>query len=160
MNTRRKYTKEVLQEAVDNSESIAGVIKFLGLKLAGGTQTNIATRIKEYDIDTSHFLGPAWRKGKTFSNESKPASFYLKMLEPGVRKTEAKFLRRSMIEFGISYECKECGLPAEWNGKPLTLQVDHIDGNWYNNTIENLRFLCGNCHCQTETWGRTKGSGA
>ena len=39
-----------------------------------------------------------------------------------------------------------------YNGKPLTLQLDHIDGNPINNNLENLRFLCPNCHSQTDTF--------
>jgi len=50
------------------------------------------------------------------------------------------------------YECSSCGI-NEWNNKPLILQIDHIDGNNKNNTIENFRYLCPNCHTQTETWG-------
>jgi 5-methylcytosine-specific restriction endonuclease McrA len=42
---------------------------------------------------------------------------------------------------------------TEHNGKPITLQIDHIDGDRENNTFENLRFICPNCHSQTETWG-------
>ena len=50
------------------------------------------------------------------------------------------------------YKCSCCNV-SEWNGKPLTLQIDHIDGKKTNNMIENLRYLCPNCHTQTETWG-------
>lgn len=57
------------------------------------------------------------------------------------------------------YSCSECGI-SEWKGKPITLQLDHIDGNAYNNYEDNLRLLCPNCHSQTDTFGaKNKGNG-
>ena len=60
-------------------------------------------------------------------------------------------MRNYLIEHR-DYRCGECGI-TEYNGKPITLQIDHKDGDRKNNTFENLQFLCPNCHSQTDTWG-------
>lgn len=62
-------------------------------------------------------------------------------------------LKRGLKVLGISYECAvtECKA-STWLGKPLSLQLDHIDGNKKNNDPSNLRLLCPNCHSQTKTF--------
>lgn len=55
--------------------------------------------------------------------------------------------------------CSVCGI-KEWNGAPIVLEVDHIDGIWFNNSPDNLRALCPNCHSQTETFkNKNNGNG-
>lgn len=49
------------------------------------------------------------------------------------------------------YKCSVCGI-SEYNGKPITLECDHIDGHHWNNKVENLRLICPNCHSQTDTY--------
>jgi 5-methylcytosine-specific restriction endonuclease McrA len=67
-------------------------------------------------------------------------------------------LRRALIEIGVPYECAICGNAGCWLDAPLTLEVDHIDGDLYNNSPSNLRFLCPNCHRQTPNFaGRSRG---
>ena len=57
------------------------------------------------------------------------------------------------------YACEVCNI-SSWNGKDLVLQVDHINGDPYNNTPENLRLICPNCHSQTDTFaGANRGNG-
>jgi hypothetical protein len=63
-------------------------------------------------------------------------------------------LKKRLIEAGLKEDrCEECGIGNEWNGKPLTLQVHHINGNHRDNRIGNLQILCPNCHSQTENYG-------
>lgn len=69
-------------------------------------------------------------------------------------KTLLRYLSEKHGDF-----CFECGQEGMWNGKKLRLQLDHIDGNSDNNSLDNLRILCPNCHTQTETYG-AKGAGS
>jgi 5-methylcytosine-specific restriction endonuclease McrA len=67
-------------------------------------------------------------------------------------------LRKILTELR-GYNCSCCGI-SDYNNRPITLQVDHIDGNAGNNMLDNLRLICPNCHSQTETFsGRNKGNG-
>lgn len=53
------------------------------------------------------------------------------------------------------HKCEKCN-NTEWLGKPITIQLEHKDGNHFNNEKENLQLLCPNCHSQTETFNRRK----
>ncbi|THA26217.1 HNH endonuclease [Streptomyces sp. RKND-216] len=65
-------------------------------------------------------------------------------------------LKRALDEVGEPYRCAECGNEGAWRGVAMTLQIDHVDGDWRNNNRENLRYLCPNCHAITSTWCRKK----
>lgn len=65
--------------------------------------------------------------------------------------------KRILEENLLEYKCAKCGI-YEWNGLPLSLELDHINGINSDNRIENLRFLCPNCHSQTKTYGSKNAS--
>ncbi|WP_395296038.1 HNH endonuclease signature motif containing protein [Kitasatospora hibisci] len=154
------YTKELLQEAVSASHSVAGVVRYLGQRQAGGTQAHIGRRIKAFGIDTSHFTGQAHNRGKTSPRRLPPEEVLVQRpMEakriPGVR------IRRALAALGRPECCEGCGTGSEWRGRPLTLEVDHINGDWSDNRPGNLRLLCPNCHAVTETYcGRNKNRSA
>lgn len=145
-----KYTEELLREAVTHSVSYAGVLRYLGVVEAGGNHTHISRSIKSLGIDTSHFTGQAWRKGVP-SGRRKSAQERLVLGEPGSRRVNGEKLRKAMLELGMPYVCAGCGNRGTWLFRPITLHVDHINGLYYDNRPENLRFLCPNCHAVTPT---------
>lgn len=68
-----------------------------------------------------------------------------------------QLVKRRIVEQNlIKYQCAICNNDATHNNKPLTLQLDHINGNNRDHRLKNLRFLCPNCHTQTETYGGKK----
>jgi hypothetical protein len=148
---RTKYTKDILVPLVQESTSLMEVIRKLGLRSTGGSHHQFKKILLMHGIDTSHFLGQRSSLGRRFAIR-RSADDILVLRTDGV-KEKVRNLRRAMLERGVLHQCLWCGIVDSWNGKPLVLQVDHIDGNSSNNLLENLRFLCPNCHSQTETFG-------
>lgn len=147
-----KWTDEQIIEAVLESESLSGVLRFLNVRQGGGSFLSVKSRIVALNLDTSHFLGQAHGRGKSYPDRKKPITEILCLKDPTrLGRERTSHLRRAMLEVGVSHVCDSCGQPPEWQGKALVLDIDHIDGNWHDDRIENLRFLCPNCHSQQET---------
>ncbi|MEU5089688.1 HNH endonuclease signature motif containing protein [Streptomyces sp. NPDC021356] len=151
-----KWTKEVLEQAVAASTNICEVLRHLGLEVVGGHHTHISRKIKAFGIDTSHFQVPT-RRGKPWRPRT-PEGLLVEQPSARARRIPSDRLKWAMTMTGMEERCALCGAEAAWRGRPLPLEVDHIDGNWRDNRIENLRFLCPNCHSTTDTYrGRGKG---
>lgn len=148
-----KHTKEILEIAVAESFSLANVINKLGLRQGGGTQSHIKRRIEEFGIDTSHFFGQSHYRDKESIHKKKPEMVLVKRDSGG--RTHSVKLRRALIESGTEYKCAACKINS-WNGKEITLQVNHKNTDWLDDRIDNLEFLCPNCHSQTEGWSGRK----
>lgn len=159
MSNSTKYTKEVLEPIVLESVSYSDVIRKLGIKWSGGQQQNIKQRIKLYGLDISHFLGQGANSGILHKGGTPKVhwSKILVILNKGSMRQKTIKLRRALIESGREYKCERCHNTGKWLGCSLTLQVDHINKDWLDNRKENLRFLCPNCHTQTEGWSGSKG---
>ncbi|CAM5629651.1 HNH endonuclease signature motif containing protein [Streptomyces avidinii] len=145
--------REALREAVASSHSLAEVLRRLDLSLSGTQHKALKQRIAEEGLSTSHFLGQAHRRGKPGTVPMRPASEIL-IKHDGKRRTRTHLLRRALRQVGVPELCDMCGTPPEWGGQPMTLEIDHVNGDWSDDRRENLRLLCPNCHAITNTWCR------
>jgi hypothetical protein len=148
-----KYTEDQFVEAVKTSTSIRQVLSKIGVKEAGGNYKVAKQKIKKLNLDTSHFTGMGWLKGKTHKHTTKPIEYYL--TKDSYHQSYKLKLR--LIAEGIKqHQCECCGI-TEWNERPSPIELDHINGNNRDNRLENLRLLCPNCHAQTDTYrGKNK----
>lgn len=145
---KHTYTIERLQEAVTNSQSIRHVLQMLGIAAKGGNYATLKRRLNECKIDTSHFTGQGHNKGKQILHRMRPISDYLSNL---VRINSYRLKNKLLSEKIMQPVCCSCEL-STWLDKTIPLELDHIDGNSENNSLNNLRLLCPNCHALTETY--------
>ena len=117
----------------------------MGYKTAsGGTINTIQRRAKRLNLDTSHFTSYSQHTNKHIPDEE------LFTKESNVAQTTVR--RRMLQDETVPYRCAICDLGQIWNGKPLTLRLDHINGNNRDNRRENLRWVCPNCDSQLPTY--------
>lgn len=145
------YSDEQLRELVHVADSVADVLRALGLSQAGGTHAHLSRRIRALGCDTSHFTRRA--KARTGARSLEPANVLVQ--RPGAEKRRSStVLTKALIGIGRPHVCAGCGTEPAWRGLRLVLSVDHVDGDWRNDEAHNLRFLCPNCHSQTPTFCR------
>lgn len=150
--TNRIYecTDEQFVELIKGSTNISEVLFKLGYSIKGNSWgfSQVRKRMDDLNLSTSDFKGKSALKDIRESKKLTP-----EMLFKENCKHPRNCLRRYIINNNLlPYKCAICGT-VEWNGKTLSLELDHINGINNDNRLENLRFLCPNCHSQTTTYG-------
>ena len=143
MGTRR-WTSKDLKKAAASSLSIREVIIKLGLVPAGGNYEQIKAALQEETIDTKHFTGKGWRINRTFGQQPRiPLS---DILVKHSTFQSFKLKKRLFLEDLKKPQCELCGWAEQSVDGRIPLELDHVNGDHYDNRIENLRILCPNCH--------------
>lgn len=142
------YDYELVKKAVEESSNYKEVLRKLNKSSSGDAYTFLIRYIKNKNIDISHFK--SWKNNRVKKKSFRLDEIFIKDSEykGGTKELKRIILKNDLIE----YKCVECNNMGEWNGKLLSLHLDHINGNNKDDRLENLRFLCPNCHSQTETY--------
>lgn len=146
-----KLTDNEFIDLVKSSLNIAEVLFKLGYSVKGNSwgYSQVKQRMADLNLNGFNFRGKSAFKKQHLEKQIPSEELLVKNSQHG-----RNILRRHIIKNNLlPYKCAICECTDEWQGKPLSLQLDHINGINNDNRIENLRFLCPNCHSQTDTYG-------
>lgn len=134
--------------------SLGQILRDYGLENKGRNSHTLKQRLVAEKIDFTHFkMGISSNKGRTFEK----CKMTLDECLTTVFITQSTFnrssVKRYLKRFELkAYQCECCGQSPHWNGKPLVLQLEHKNGVSNDHRLENICWLCPNCHSQTETF--------
>lgn len=135
-------------ELIANSYSYSDVLRALNLGTKGGSSTDILkARINKLGCSIEHF-----NKRKSCRVVGMKIPLKDIMVENSSYMNISSLKKRILAEGILEYKCAVCGNEGRWQGKKLSLQLDHINGKHNDHRKENLRFICPNCHSQTSTY--------
>lgn len=139
------YSVEELTNIVNDSHTLQEVLKKIGYSsVSGANRQTVQSRLDKYNISTEHFT-----KGVGRGIKRNEENVFCK------DSTASQKVLREWYKKGnyTEYKCSICGQEPFWNGKELTLTLDHINGNNTDDRLENLRWVCPNCDRQLDTFG-------
>lgn len=142
MKKWEQFSKEEIKQFVKDSKSYVELARKIGYDSTaknGSAYRTVHQMIDELNLDTSHFTGQGWNKDNFDYSRFK----YGKKIKTANALNAITSLR--------GHKCESCGL-EEWKGKPIPLEVHHIDGDELNSELSNLQILCPNCHALTDNY--------
>ena len=144
-----------LQNIISESTSISEVLRKIGVVDRGGNHTILVKYLKEHPgINTETLVGSRIQRVNKKGIPLKKLSQVLVENSTG----NSHKLKLRLIKEGVKEEkCEVCG-NTEWMGKPIPLDLHHINGNHFDNRLENLIIVCPNCHRLTDTHGNKNAS--
>jgi 5-methylcytosine-specific restriction endonuclease McrA len=149
MRLKSIHRDQAIAEAVSSCRSIAEVLRKLGMRVGGGNYETIHRAVRDLSLGTSHWHGQGHRKGSQLPVvPPRPLSA---VLVGGSHFASSRLKARLISEGLFAWRCSNCSL-STWMGTAIPLELDHIDGDRHNNTLQNLRLLCPNCHAMTPTY--------
>ena len=156
MSAFKNVTRKELEEAVKAVFSITQALNQLGIKMWGGNVQTFKKRVAQWDISTSHFTGKA-HDGKRIRGYATKLIPLREILVKDSHYSRYNLKRRLLKGGFLENECAICGLAGKWQGKPIVMVLDHINGANNDNRLKNLRLLCPNCNSQQPTFSRGSG---
>lgn len=144
-------SRENLEKIVQNNDSLAGILRDIGLPLSSGHYMYLKKKLKDDKMNLNHIkLGSGCNKGRSFPNSKKKPLNEILIKDSTYHRGH---LKKRLIKEGIlENKCSICGIEKNWNGKDLIMIIDHINGEGLDNRIENLRLVCPNCDSQLPTY--------
>jgi hypothetical protein len=143
-----KWEKDLLEEIVKKSNSLKEALENIGLRSAGGNFKTIKKYLEIYNIDTSHFT----QKWEVMVNKMRNSKIDLSLVLVENSTYSRTHLKNRLYEDGLKNRvCEICGQDENWNGMKISLILDHINGVYNDNRLENLRIVCPNCNAGLET---------
>ena len=141
IKNRKEFSSEQILEAIKNSENMSGAAKYL----------KVDWRTFRWNAEKYNLYNPS-------PDGVKKIKFLLEDVLGGKHpQYSTSHLSKRLVSEGYKkYQCECCGI-TDWNGKRISLELNHKDGNNSNHSLNNLELLCPNCHSQTHSFRNKRG---